>query len=75
MKLHEKVKAIRKEKRVSQSVLAEKLDITVQGYSMKENGHRPITTDELEIIADVLGVHVSIFFEEDFNVKLNKGTA
>ena len=75
MKLHEKIKAIRRAKNITQSTIALRLNITVQAYSFKENGKRPITTNELEIIASVLEVPASIFFEEDFYLKLNKTTA
>lgn len=60
--LHKKIKEVRISKNVKQVVLANALGITVQAYSMKEGGKRPITTDELELIAAELGVPVSIFF-------------
>jgi transcriptional regulator with XRE-family HTH domain len=72
MQLHEKIKAIRKTKGIGQMELAKKLNSTVQSFSLKENGKRPITTNELEIISDALGVSPSIFFEKDFNVKLKE---
>ncbi|MCS0652003.1 helix-turn-helix domain-containing protein [Cytobacillus firmus] len=75
MKLHEKIRAVRKAKNISQIVISNKLNITVQSYSMKETGKRPITTNELEIISNILGVSPSNFFEKEFNLKLNKTTA
>lgn len=75
MKLHEKIRAVRKAKNISQIVISNKLNITVQSYSMKETGKRPITTNELEIISNILGVSPSNFFEKEFNIKLNKTTA
>lgn len=60
--LHEKIKRVRRSKNVKQAVIADVLGITVQAYSMKEGGKRPITTVELELIAAVLEVPVSIFF-------------
>ncbi|MCU1804787.1 helix-turn-helix domain-containing protein [Cytobacillus firmus] len=75
MKLHEKIRAVRKAKNISQIVISNKLNITVQSYSMKETGKRPITTNELEIISNTLGVSPSYFFENEFNIKLNKTTA
>ncbi|KML36370.1 helix-turn-helix domain-containing protein [Cytobacillus firmus] len=75
MKLHEKIRAVRKAKNISQIVISNKLNITVQSYSMKETGKRPITTNELEIISNTLGVSPSYFFEKEFNIKLNKTTA
>ncbi|AND39023.1 MULTISPECIES: helix-turn-helix domain-containing protein [Bacillaceae] len=75
MKLHEKIRAVRKAKNISQIVISNKLNITVQSYSMKETGKRPITTNELEIISNILGVSPSNFFDKEFNIKLNKTTA
>ncbi|MBU8732359.1 helix-turn-helix domain-containing protein [Cytobacillus oceanisediminis] len=75
MKLHEKIRAVRKAKNISQIVISNKLNITVQSYSMKETGKRPITTNELEIISNILGVSPSNFFDKEFNKKLNKTTA
>nr|WP_259547983.1 helix-turn-helix transcriptional regulator [Heyndrickxia oleronia] len=71
MELNEKIKVIRKAKNIGQLEIANKLNLTVQSYSMKETGKRPITTKELEIISETLGVPASIFFEHNFNVKFN----
>jgi transcriptional regulator with XRE-family HTH domain len=75
MLLHEKIRAVRKAKNIGQFLIAQKLNITVQSYSMKETGKRPITTNELELISAVLEVSPSNFFEDEFNVKLSKTTA
>ena len=72
MQLYEKIRAVRKAKNIGQSIIANKLNITVQSYSMKETGKRPITVNELEIISETLGMPVSIFFDKEFNVKFNK---
>lgn len=71
MKIHEKIRAIRKEKGVTQTHVANSLSTTVSNYSMKENGKRTITVMELELIAQALEVPTSIFFENEFHVKLN----
>lgn len=71
MLLHERIKAIRGFKNIKQKPIADALGVTVQAYSFKERGRRPITTDELEIIAKVLNVPIEIFFENNFNVKFN----
>ncbi len=63
--LHERIREVRRSKNVKQAVIANALGITVQAYSMKERGRRPITTVELELIAAVLDVPVSLFFRED----------
>ncbi|WP_186668716.1 helix-turn-helix domain-containing protein [Sporosarcina sp. BP05] len=62
--VNEKLRFIRKELNLNQSVIAENLSITIQSYSMKERGQRPITTAELEVIAKQLKVPVAIFFED-----------
>lgn len=62
--VNEKIRFIRKELNLNQSVIAETLSITVQSYSMKERGQRPITTAELEVIANQFKVPVAIFFED-----------
>ncbi len=71
MKLHEKIKELRRSKGISQTYVAKKLNITVSGYSMKETGKRSITTNELEEIAKALEVSASIFFKDEFHVKCN----
>lgn len=38
MLLHEKIRALRKSKGMSQTFIAERLDMTVSSYNMKENG-------------------------------------
>ncbi|MEK5108555.1 helix-turn-helix transcriptional regulator [Cytobacillus sp. FSL K6-0129] len=75
MNLNEKIRAVRKAKNVNQSMIANALHISVQSYSMKETGKRPITTRELELIAQALEIPISNFFENEFNVKFNKSTA
>ena len=71
MQLHEKIKAVRNFHGIKQKQMADALNMTVQSYSMKERGNRPITTNELELISEVLNVSAVIFFEDDFNVKFN----
>ncbi|GAA0415403.1 hypothetical protein GCM10008934_02940 [Virgibacillus salarius] len=72
MLLHEKIKAIRNFKGIKQKPIADALNMTVQSYSYKERGKRSITTNELELIAKQLEVPISIFFEDNFNVKFNE---
>ncbi|WP_426447649.1 helix-turn-helix domain-containing protein [Paenibacillus sp. S-38] len=69
MLLHEKIRALRKSKGMSQTFIAERLDMTVSSYNMKENGKRPISTTELESISRVLEVPATVFYEENFHVK------
>lgn len=70
MELHEMIKRFRKERGISQIYIANKLNISTSGYSMKESGKRPINTNELIMICDALGISPAIFFEENIHVKL-----
>ncbi len=71
MELYEKIKKVRKSKGMSQTFVADKVEMKVSNYNMKENGKRPITTGELEKIAAAVGVSVSFLFDENINVELN----
>lgn len=64
MTINMKIKKIRKDKNINQAIIAGALGITVQAYSMKEMGRRPITTDELQIISRALKVPVINFFKD-----------
>lgn len=72
MRVCERIKSVRNEKGYTQQFIAEKLGITVQGYSMKESGQRQISTDDIETIAKALDVSPSIFFEDNIHDKWNK---
>lgn len=63
MRLNQKIREVRLAKNMKQAELAKNLGITVQSYSMKEAGRRPITTDELQIIANTLNISVGDLFE------------
>lgn len=65
-----KIKAIREEKRLSQSAVVEKLiehdvNMSRETLSKIENNNRSISAVELKAISDVLGVDISDFFHED----------
>lgn len=72
MELYEKIKSVRNVRGIPQIIVAKRLGITVQGYSMKENGRRTISTDDLVTIAKALDVSPSIFFDENIHEKWNK---
>ncbi|WP_437831708.1 helix-turn-helix transcriptional regulator [Niallia taxi] len=63
MTINMKIKSLRNQKNIKQAIIANALGITVQAYSMKEMGKRPITTNEVLIISRVLEVPVGNFFE------------
>lgn len=71
LNINERIRVLRKTKDITQQQMADSLGMTVSSYNMKENGKRPIDTDELERIAGVLGVQTVIFFQEKFHVKWN----
>lgn len=58
-----KLKEIRKDKGITQVLLAEKSGISRQTIHRLENGEDKVaTTKTLKALADALGVHVSDFF-------------
>ncbi|MNC79282.1 Helix-turn-helix domain protein [compost metagenome] len=64
MDLHKKIRDIRKSKGVTQTFVARQTGMTISNYNMKENGKRPISTGELELIAAVLKEPVVNFFDQ-----------
>lgn len=50
------IKTIRKQKGIKQGVIANSLNMKQSNYSKIEDGLRPLTTDQLNIIATMLGV-------------------
>ncbi len=80
---HEKIYRIRKEKRLSQTEIAELLGISQNAYSRMERGETKLTVDRVKQIADVLEVpYESLmgfnpfaipeqFLDEDGNTKSN----
>ena len=66
MKKNLKLKSYRKEKRLSQTKMAEKIGIDRTSYTLKENGDRKFTLEEAKIISDILGVSIEeLFFREE----------
>lgn len=56
MKLHEKIRFLRKVKSWTQEDVAEKLGMSVNGYGSIERGETDICLSRLENIADVFGI-------------------
>ncbi|MSP27674.1 MAG: XRE family transcriptional regulator [Methylococcales bacterium] len=56
MKVHEKIRLIRESKHWSQEDMAEKLKMSVNGYSKIERGATKAYNSHLERIAEVLDV-------------------
>lgn len=57
----DKLKGLMREKRITQSELADKLGIKPCTVNQKLNGKRDMSLDEAEIIADVLGIDTGDF--------------
>lgn len=75
MKIGEKIKIVRKDKNLSQRILAEKIGVTGQFISLIEKGGSAPSIDTLQKIADALNVPIndlletSETFESDFDIE------
>jgi len=69
-----RIAQVRNGKGMTQIFVTRKLSRTSGWLSNIENGRRPINTEELSKIADVLGVDVRIFFEDDYNATFKLGS-
>ncbi|MCM3735565.1 helix-turn-helix domain-containing protein [Bacillus cytotoxicus] len=63
MKVHEKIRYIRKNKGITQVYVANELDISVQTYNGYELGRRRIDVELLKEIAKVLKTPIVNFFK------------
>lgn len=61
--IHKNVERIRKAKGVTMTHLANKLDLTLQGYSHIASGNVRLDVERLKIIGLVLNVNPGIFFD------------
>ncbi|MBI4653505.1 MAG: helix-turn-helix transcriptional regulator [Nitrospirae bacterium] len=61
----EKIKARRKELKISQEELAEILDVTYQQVQRYEGGTNKLNVENIQKVADALSVPVSYFFETE----------
>lgn len=62
VRIHNIIKALRKEKKITQKELAKKLNITQSAVSQFESGQTNLTEQQLESVLVVLGVSLSDFF-------------
>lgn len=62
--VHENVRRIRKAKGVTLTHMANMLGISLQGYSHIEQGNVRLDVERLRVIAVILTVDVSVFFDE-----------
>ncbi len=71
MSVHDKIRTIRREKGLTQEELAEKLEMSVNGYGDIERGLSDIKLSRLEQIAELLDVELSELFEDGSKNSLN----
>ncbi|RKZ59749.1 MAG: XRE family transcriptional regulator [Candidatus Parabeggiatoa sp. nov. 3] len=62
MKVHEKIRSCRREKGWSQEDMAEKLDLSVNGYANIERGETDVQLSRLEKIAETFGIELLELF-------------
>jgi len=65
-----KIKKRRIELGISQEQLAETLDVTYQQVQRYENGTNRLNVENIQLIADILSLPVSYFFESDEKVMI-----
>lgn len=71
MELKEKLVALRKEKGLTQSAVAEKLDVSRQAISRWESGVALPSTDNLKCLSSLYEVPVDYLLKEDSEMKNN----
>lgn len=64
MLVHDNVERIRIAKGVTKTYLANKLEISLQGYRHIVSGATRLDVERLKIIADALDVNVGVFFDD-----------
>lgn len=62
MKIHKKIRSIRKSKGWSQEKMAEKLELSVNGYANIERGETDVQVSRLEQIAETFRMELLEFF-------------
>jgi len=73
VKLGEKIAIIRRSKGISQVFITNKLGKTSAWLSNIEKGRRDIGAEELNQVAEILGVDIGIFFNDGLNSELSFG--
>lgn len=58
-----RIRSFRQTARMSQEKLAEAVGVTAQQIQKYETGRSKISTDKIQLIAEALQVHVSVFFQ------------
>ena len=76
MKLNEKIKSLREERKLSQESLAHELNLDQSQYSRREKGDIQFVPDEIKKLSKLLDTTISNLFGEEpiiFNNKDQKG--
>lgn len=76
MKLHERIKSIREEKKLSQESVAYELGMSQSQYSRRESGEVNFLADEIMIISKALDTKIAELYGEEttiFNNHHQKG--
>ena len=68
MSVHENIRAVRRAKGLTQEEVAEKLDMSVNGYGDIERGLCDIKLTRLQQIAELFDVELSAFLDEGKNI-------
>ena len=68
MSVHENIRAVRRAKGLTQEEVAEKLDMSVNGYGDIERGLCDIKLTRLQQIAELFDVELAQFFEDGKNI-------
>lgn len=67
MKIHEKVKLLREEKKLSQDFIAHQLGLSQPQYSRRESGEIKFIADEIGKLAKALETSISNLYGEETN--------
>ena len=69
--MNERIKALRKELKMSQDVFAEKLGLTKNYISLVENGNRNLSEQSIKVLCSILNVNEVMELNDDsFEKKL-----
>lgn len=67
--VYQRVEEIRKQKKISKASIARSLGITPMGYHYISIGRTPLSTDRMQIIANVLGISSTDLLCKEVNEK------
>ncbi len=68
MKVYERIKTARENKKLSQDSVAFDLDLGQSQYSRRENGEIPFSAEEIEKLSGILDTKISELYGEETNI-------